>query len=114
MKELERQFAKTIRRVRHSNVDLALGVRPWTVFILLSAVQFTARNAKLHADMHKELASLQDFLGKVLMEACPYAEKIIDLGNAPEVDVKSDGSPVDPVAFENYLRKLSEKDKPDD
>jgi len=113
-KRLERKLLRLVNKVRRDDTRLVLQFRPWPIFLMLSAVQFTRRNGQIHDPMVEELEGLEHFLSTVLLDACPWAADVLSLGNDTDLDMKPDGTPVDEAKFDAAVRRHMGGQKTDD
>lgn len=113
-KQMEQDLLRQMRKIFRSKQQIALGVRPKEMFIFLSSIQFTRKNAQVREAFSSELASLEEFLRHVLTDMLPSCAEVIAAGSDDNLDVKPDGTPRDPEMFKAAMEALAKRGRHDD
>lgn len=113
-KRLERKLLRTVNKIRHDETDIVMQTSAWQVFILLSSVQFTRRNAQLHDPMSDELTGIENLLSMMLLAVCPWSADMLSLGGDSDLDLHTDGTPLDKAKFDAAIKRHMEGKKIDD
>lgn len=86
----ERRMMRILKLIHDEKQEIAIGMRPWQLWLIVSSLQFTIRNAggnETHVEM---LTTLAIQLSMVIRALYPDAGFIIDMGFDPDYDLEHD------------------------